>query len=129
MANNPGDLSRAITALNVTTITTDQTSGPHRPIGKAVYVFVKCTARAPGLDVVPTIQIQNAAGDWVSVAAASVPVDAIATFVYLFGEAPAAAAHDLTEVINRHLPQSFRLLMDHTGAFIASYTVRLIWAN
>ena len=129
MANNPGDLSRAIHAMTVAAKTTDQTSGPHRPIGKAVYVVVKCTARAPGLDVVPTIQIQNAAGDWVTVAAATVPVDAIATFAYLFGEAPAAISHGLTEVVNRHLPQAFRLLMDHTGAFIGSYTVQLIWAN
>jgi len=129
MANNPGDLSRSIYALDVALQTTDQTFGPVRSLGPAVYIVVKCTVRQPGLDVKPTIQIQNAAGDWVTVAVATVAVDAIDTFVYLFGEAPAAAAHGIDEVINRHVPQTFRLLMDHTGAFNGSYTVRLIWAS
>jgi len=123
-------IERAIAAVDSAEYTATQTIGPIRPpIGaRAAYIFIDVTASADTPSVTPSIVIEAADGSDVTLWSAAAAITGVSENVYLIGANVAAAAHDIDEVEDRHLPMTFKLVLTHADADSITYSVRITWA-
>lgn len=124
------EIERAITALASAARTASVSSGPIRPPAgaRAAYILLDVTAITASPSLTLSVRVMDANGDWHKIFEAGAAVTATGNYLYLMGQGAAAAAHDIDEIEDRHLPKNLDIYVTHGDADSATYSVRVVWA-